>query len=654
MGGARDLADEMSNRNTSAIGASKGLQLDPLRRAIAGCTRAIARKRDLEVVYEPARPSGASSSAVLPMLPKRLNRRDCAVLRGCADSIALRLAYHDPRIGRLLRPLHGESAAIFDALEQARVEIIGARRMAGTAENLFAMLADRYIKPEYAGISVLAEAPIEDALALLVRQRLIGYPMNELSLRLVELWRPFIEGAAGPLLMQLGRCVDDQAAFGRLALDIIAALRDREPRQTPLVIEGPQPDVEAEGEQEPGPIEGGDRSLGHAAGTKSAEEEAIGEEPIYGEAEKAKAPGYDSLANQIDSADLDVSEPSRRADRDSGAAPDDYRIYTSRFDETLRAEEFVSQSELATLRREIDAALGTMDSLVRRLAHRLQRSLLAQQRRVWEHDLEIGTLDTSRLTRVIADPAAVLLYKEERDAPSRDTVLTLLLDNSGSMRGRPSMVAAVCADILACTLERCGVKVELLGFTTRTWRGGRSRQAWLAAGSPSNPGRLNDILHVIYKSADVPWRRTRNNLGLLMLHGFHKENIDGEALAWAHRRLLKRPERRKILIMVSDGAPVDESTLSVATGSGNYLERHLRKTVDEIDRLALVELFAIGIGYDVHRFYSRALKIDDVDELGPALMRQLCVMLDPAHSAAAGPAARRRSIPLPSRLKELA
>ena len=304
----------------------------------------------------------------------------------------------------------------------------------------------------------------------------------------------------------------------------------------------------------------------------------------------------------------------------------DYKAYTTKFDEVVDADELCDPEELQRLRDYLDKQLQNLHSVVARLANRLQRRLMAQQNRSWEFDLEEGVLDTARLPRIIIDPQQPLSFKQEKDMAFRDTVVTLLLDNSGSMRGRPITVAATCADILARTLERCGVKVEILGFTTRAWKGGQSREAWLQAGKPANPGRLNDLRHLIYKSADAPWRRARKNLGLMMREGLLKENIDGEALDWAHQRLLGRPEQRKILMMISDGAPVDDSTLSV--NPGNYLERHLRYVIEEIETRSPVELIAIGIGHDVTRYYKRAVTIVDAEELGGAMTEKLAELFD--------------------------
>jgi cobaltochelatase CobT len=616
----------MSMRNRNAASADNDDLLDPLRRAIARCTRAVAGKKNLEIVFDVERPTADANLVVLPPLPQRLSRWDYSVLRGASDAAALQLAYHDPKIHRRLRPAQVGAARIFDTLEQVRVEAIGARHMDGIAENIFILLEERYRKPHYTGSSP-QQVPIEDALGILARQYLMGGLFTVLNPPVLMLWRPHIGDNVDALMKCLGPAVEDQAAFAAVALKLVVELR-QETTPVDTIAEPVADEPEAQGEREPGPIEGGDRSLGPAEGHKSAKDEAIGDEPIYGAAEKAAAPGNDVLAEQFATDQQDYSEPSRRVVRGTELDPDQYRVFTREFDETARADAIVDATQLTLLRRSIDGELAHLESIVGRLANRLQRSLEAQQRRFWEYDLEEDILDPARLTRIITDPMSSLLYKREADGSFRDTVVTLLLDNSGSMRGRPSMIVAICADILARCLERCGIRSEILGFTTRTWRGGRAREKWTAAGSPGNPGRLNELLHVIYKSADAPWRKSKHNLGLMMRRGFHKENVDGEALAWAHQRLIRRPEQRRILMMISDGAPVDDSTLAVARGTGNYLERHLRQTIDDIARLGEVELFAIGIGYDVTKLYPHAIMIKDIDDLGPALIGQLGRLLN--------------------------
>jgi cobaltochelatase CobT len=646
----------MSMRNKSAASAADNDDLlDPLRRAVARCTRAVARRKNLEIIFDAERPIADANRVVLPPLPRRLSRRDYSVLRGASDAAALQLAYHDPKIHRALRPVEVGAARIFDALEQVRVEAIGARQMDGIAENIFILLQERYRKPHYIGSSP-QQVPIEDALGILARQYLIGGPFFALNPPVLMLWRPHIGDNVDALMLRLAPALEEQAAFAAVALKLVAELR-QETAPADAVAEPVADEPEARGEQQPGPIEGGDRSLGPAEGHKSAKDEAIGDEPIYGTAEKAAVPGNDALAEQLATDQADYSEPSRRVMRGTELDPDQYRVFTREFDETARADAIVDATQLTLLRRSIDGELARLESTVGRLANRLQRSLEAQQRRFWEYDLEDDILDPARLTRIITDPMSSLLYKKEADGSFRDTVVTLLLDNSGSMRGRPSMIVAICADILTRCLERCGIRSEILGFTTRTWRGGRAREKWIAAGSPGNPGRLNELLHVIYKPADAPWRKSKHSLGLMMRQGFHKENIDGEALAWAHQRLLRRPERRRILMMVSDGAPVDDSTLAVARGTGNYLERHLRHTIDDIVRLGEVELFAIGIGYDVTRLYPQAIMVKDIDDLGPALIGQLGRLLNQSRHpgfrdrrSSSSPRTAREALPKPRKI----
>jgi cobaltochelatase CobT len=596
---------------------------EPFKRAIAGAMRAMAKTPNLDVTFVPDRPSlvGAEDGAKarLPEPPRKLAARDAAIVRGHADSIALRLACHDDAMHRRLSPSTTQARAAFDALEQARVESIGARRMAGVAANISAMLDDRYQRGHYAEIASKDEAPLEDALALIARQRLTGLAPPPHAARLVEFWRQWIEERASSDLDKLAGAIENQRGFAQLVQRLLAHLdiardeaqSDEETDETS--DEAPQNPEESEGEDKD------DKDAGSAADveTAMAAEDAAQE----GESESSEAP-YGETGDESDLSDLDEPSDARRpslpSHERSGA---DYKAYTTKFDEIVRAEELCDLEELDRLRAYLDKQLQHLSSVVGRLANRLQRRLMAQQSRSWEFDLEEGMLDPARLPRVITDPQQPLSFKREKDTDFRDTVVTLLLDNSGSMRGRPITVAATCADILARTLERCGVKVEILGFTTKAWKGGQSREAWINEGKKPNPGRLNDVRHIIYKAADAPWRRARRNLGLMMREGLLKENIDGEALDWAHRRLLARSEQRRILMMISDGAPVDDSTLSV--NPGNYLERHLRQVIHDIETKSPVELIAIGIGHDVTRYYRRAVTIVDAEELGGAMTEKL-------------------------------
>ena len=598
---------------------AKDAPTEPFKRAVGVCLRAIAGEGDIEVAFAAERPGLAGGKARLPEPPRRLNEGEAAIVRGHANSIALRLACHDPAVHRKLVPGGQQARAVFEAVEQARVEAIGSRRMGGVAKNLTAMLDDRFHRGKYDEITDRADAPIEDAVAMIVRERLTGQTPPATARKLVELWRPLIEERAGRNLDRLERVLNDQRRFGDVVHDLLDSLDMGEDRSS---------ESEEEGE------DGEEENLNDESGRDGeASDSADSERMSLEEAEASAEELPDSASEAIDAPAADMADDAEMGDSETAAEPwrprhnrneprgPDYRPFTTKFDEIVGAENLCDPEELERLRGYLDKQLSHLQGVVARLANRLQRLLLAQQNRAWEFDLEEGLLDPARLARVIVDPLHPLSFKREKDTDFRDTVVTLLLDNSGSMRGRPITVAATCADILARTLERCGVKVEILGFTTRAWKGGQSREAWLAQGKPANPGRLNDLRHIIYKAADAPWRRARKNLGLMMREGLLKENIDGEALDWAHKRLLARAETRKILMMISDGAPVDDSTLSV--NPGNYLERHLRWVIEDIETRSPVELIAIGIGHDVTRYYRRAVTIVDAEELGGVMTEKL-------------------------------
>jgi cobaltochelatase CobT len=590
---------------------------------VTGCLRAIAGKPALEVTFAADRPSLSGLKVRLPEPPRKLTRHDVAITRGIADSLALRLACHDPAVHRANAPRGKSARAVFDAVEQARVEALGARRMSGVAGNLTAMLEDRYHRGNYHEVTDRADAPLEDAVALMVRERLTGATPPASSRKIVDLWREWIEDRAGKDLARLTGSIENQGRFANTVRDLLVSLRMDDSQGADA---GEEPE---EGDRESGDdaAEGASESAEGAEPATAEEIEASAEEGEAGEAEAADATA-EQWADDDELADAREAGEARRADAPFSNFPPavDYRVFSARFDEVVKAEELCDIAELDRLRSYLDKQLAHLQSAVGRLANRLQRRLMAQQSRAWDFDLEEGLIDAARLSRVVVDPLHPLSFKAERDTEFRDTVVTLLLDNSGSMRGRPITVAANCADILARTLERCGVKVEILGFTTRAWKGGQSREAWLQAGKPANPGRLNDLRHIVYKAADAPWRRARRNLGLMMREGLLKENIDGEALLWAHSRLVGRPEQRKILMMISDGAPVDDSTLSV--NPGNYLERHLRYVIEEIETRSPVELIAIGIGHDVTRYYRRAVTIVDAEELAGAMTEKLAELFD--------------------------
>jgi cobaltochelatase CobT len=628
----------ISNRKP---GEKKESPAEPLKRSIAGCMRAVARRPDLEIAFASDRPALMGDKARLPEPPRRLSPEDVAILRGHADSMALRLACHDAAVHRRLAPDGHAARAVYDAVEQARVEAIGSRRMAGVASNLTAMLEDRYHRGgKYEDITDRADAPIEDAVALMVRERLTGQKPPPAAVKVVELWRDFIEARAGDDLDRLLKNIEHQRDFARSVRELLSSLDMADEAALDPEDDESQEESESEQEQQQGEGEAEQEAQGDRAEIEVSEDSS--EDLEEGASEAADAPSGE-LPDEADEADSeDASEawrpPSSRANEPRGP---DYKAFTNRFDEVIQAEDLCDAEELARLRAYLDKQLAHLQGVVGRLANRLQRRLLAQQNRAWEFDLEEGMLDPARLPRIVTDPFQPLSFKHEKDTDFRDTVVTLLLDNSGSMRGRPITVAATCADILARTLERCGVKVEILGFTTRAWKGGQAREQWLQSGKPASPGRLNDLRHIIYKSADAPWRRARKNLGLMMREGLLKENIDGEALDWAHKRLLGRPEQRRILMVISDGAPVDDSTLSV--NPGNYLERHLRYVIEDIETRSPVELIAIGIGHDVTRYYRRAVTIVDAEELGGVMTEKLAELFE-EKGAEPRRAPRRRAV----------
>lgn len=629
----------ISNRKP---GEKKEAPAEPLKRSIAGTMKAIARKPDLEVAFASDRPVlMGQEKARLPEPPRRLTLQDVAILRGNADAMALRLACHDTTLHRRLAPEGQAARAVFDAVEQARVESIGSRRMTGISSNISAMLEDRYHRGgKYEEITDRADAPLEDALALMVRERLTGEKPPASAAKIVDLWRGFIEDRAGRDLDGLLKNIESQRSFARSIRDLLSSLDMADDAAMDSEDEENEDENESEQQEQQGEGESEQESQGDRAEMEVSEDSS--DEMEDGASEEADGPSGE-LPEESEEADSeDSGESWRPPSRSNEARGPDYKAYSQKFDEMIHAEDLCDADELTRLRAYLDKQLAHLQGVVGRLANRLQRRLMAQQNRSWEFDLEEGTLDPARLPRIVMDPFQPLSFKQEQDTNFRDTVVTLLLDNSGSMRGRPITVAATCADILARTLERCGVKVEILGFTTRAWKGGQARETWLQNGKPANPGRLNDLRHIIYKSADAPWRRARKNLGLMMREGLLKENIDGEALDWAHKRLLGRPEQRRILMVISDGAPVDDSTLSV--NPGNYLERHLRYIIEEIETRSPVELIAIGIGHDVTRYYRRAVTIVDAEELGGVMTEKLAELFEENAGPPARGTPRRRAV----------
>lgn len=599
-------------------------RIDLFRRALAGASRAIAKDPDVDVVFATEAAPASGKTARVPSPGPALEPRLVSEARGAADSLALKLRYHDSALHNRIAPADADARAVFDALEMARFEALGARAMGGVRDNLNRLAEARVRGDAIVRARNAEEVPLATAVGLLARERLTGEAPPQAALAGLKLITPWIEDKAGVELDGLAMTLDDQSAFAKLSRRLLEDLEL----------------ATAEDLAEEQPEEGGDEAEGEDGGGEDATEQGDESTPAGGDVEMRGEEPEEGEANERGADEMEMGEEESAAGEDVtdslfastgrrnwDLAPEtDYRVYTTRFDEIVEADELCDDEELGRLRAYLDQQMGGLQNVVTRLANRLQRRLLAQQARSWDFDQEEGLLDAARLARVVVSPRHSLSYKIERDTEFKDTVVSLLIDNSGSMRGRPIAIAAICADILARTLERCGVQTEILGFTTRGWKGGQSREAWLADGRPQSPGRLNDLRHIVYKRADEPYRRARRHLGLMMREGLLKENIDGEALLWAHNRLIARPEERRILMVISDGAPVDDSTASA--NGGSYLERHLRQVIEWIEKRSTVELIAIGIGHDVTRYYERAVTIMDADQLAGAMVEQLAMLFE--------------------------
>jgi cobaltochelatase CobT len=601
--------------------------VEAFRLVLGGTARAMAHEPELELSFTAEAPNTNGKQIRVPMPSRNLPPQAVAEARGFADSFALKLRYHDQALHDRAAPAEPVARAVHDAVEQARVEAIGSRAMAGVRANLNQALEVRLRSDPLVRARAREEVPLGTAIGLMVRERLTGQAPPALAEAGLSLVRDWIEEKAGKDLDALELAFDDQATFarliGRLLEDLELTDGEQSPEQDPETGEDDQGDDEDQGQDEQDQSE-------DAEGSGDSDQETRAEQSEGGEDSGEQRQLDDSPADAEGELGEDGEEgmmPVRPNRPLSDLPPSfDYHAFTTQYDEEIAATELCDEEELTRLRAYLDQQLVHLQGAVTKLANRLQRRLMAQQNRSWDFDQEEGLLDAARLARVVVNPTHSLSYKIERDIDFRDTVVTLLIDNSGSMRGRPISIAAICGDILARTLERCAVKTEILGFTTRAWKGGQSREAWLAAGRPPAPGRLNDLRHILYKKADEPWRRARKALGLMMREGLLKENIDGEALLWAHNRLIGRPEERKILMVISDGAPVDDSTLSVNNGS--YLERHLRQVIGWIENRSPVELIAIGIGHDVTRYYQKAVTIMDVEQLGGTMVEQLAALFD--------------------------
>ena len=607
---------------------------DTLRRATEATLRALAEQPELTVEFNGDSAALAGTAARLPKLPKHWSYQNAMAMRGSADGLALRIKYHDQHVHQRHAPQEPSARIAFERLEQARYEALGSRRMLGVADNLSAALDKQY---RSLGLNqAQGQNPIQlpEVLHLLAREALTGSLPPSAATEMVDLWRDELQTKLGSTLNELCACVNDQDAFAQLSRHLLSELGYISEPQTQDQDSHQDDDDLQQDINDPGDSDTGEDEHNQTASEESAQGES-GEEAELDEQSASDQEDTDMGASSADRREGDWEYP---FDGRNSGPRSNYRPFTTRFDEIIPAEELCDAEELVRLRQQLDQHEQHLQGVISKLANRLQRRLLAQQSREWQFDLDEGLLDAARLTRVITNPQHSLSYKIEKDTNFRDTVVTLLIDNSGSMRGRPIIMAAISTDILARTLERCGVKVEILGFTTRAWKGGQSREQWLAQSKPANPGRLNDLRHIIYKAADAPWRRSRNHLGVMLSEGILKENIDGEALLWAHHRLLGRPEQRQILMVISDGAPVDDSSLSA--NPSHYLDEHLRHVIDMIENRSTVELLAIGIGHDVARYYRRAVTLMDVDQLGGAIVEELADLFE-SESAEASRAKQR-------------
>ncbi|MEM6408515.1 MAG: cobaltochelatase subunit CobT [Pseudomonadota bacterium] len=601
---------------------------DPFKKALAEATKTLANDSDLGVSFSVDPPGMTNDQVRLPQVTRRMTKDEVLLARGTADAYALRRRFHNATTANKYLPQGNMARDLYDAMETARCEAMGARTMPGTAGNIDAKIGSEADRKGYGQITENAQAPLSVAAGYLIRHLATGRDLPPSAANVMNLWKDFIEGAAGGTLEDLQDVLSDQTQFAKFARQIIDDLGYGDQL-------GDDPDDIDEDQQD----EASDEQEEAEQDDQSNADKEDNSEDAEASPEQSQEEQQDASQATVQLDDMADAEMGDEAELPEGEAPmeppppaphseadENYIVYSTEFDEEIKAEDLADPAELERLRAYLDQQLEPLKGAVSRLANKLQRRLQAQQNRSWEFDLEEGILDAGRLARVVANPTTPLSFKQEKDMEFRDTCVTLLLDNSGSMRGRPISIAAICADVLARTLERCQVKTEILGFTTRAWKGGQNRETWLNDGRPQQPGRLNDLRHIIYKGADAPWRRTRPNLGLMMKEGLLKENIDGEALEWAHRRMLGRPESRKVLMVISDGAPVDDSTLSV--NPANYLEKHLRDVIAMVEKRRAVELIAIGIGHDVTRYYDRAVTITDVEQLAGAMTEQLAALFD--------------------------
>ena len=592
---------------------------EPVKKALSETTRAISKKNDLTINFENEATKINQNTIQLSRISNDNSGNDIIFARGEADSKALYIRYHDESIDQKYAPKGDIALNLFNEMEKARCEAIGGSIYPGAAKNIENKI-EKESKKFFEKSEPNQKFPLQDSLRLLIKKKTLHYKLSKNSQKGLDMWEDFILNESKSNFSKILSSIDNQEEFAKLSRNIIKDLGYGD-----QLGEEPEYDDNADN----------DNQNDESNESENSDENDNDEQQLPDEVEElvSDSSTTDDLSveeeiNEVEPQEDTNEEQNNRKKTNSffSEADPNYKVFNNIYDEEILAENLAAEEELAKLRIYLEQQLDQVKGAVSRLANKLQRRLQAQQNRTWKFDLEEGFLDASRLARIITNPTTPLTYKQESEIEFKDTIVTLLIDNSGSMRGRPISIAAICAEIIASTLERCQVKCEILGFTTKAWKGGKSREDWLSKDRPNNPGRLNDLRHVIYKQADVPLRRARLNLGLMMKEGLLKENIDGEALEWANKRLLKRSETRKILMVISDGAPVDDSTLSV--NPSNYLENHLKSVISMVEKRGLIELIAIGIGHDVTRYYRNAITITDIEQLAGAMTEQLARLFD--------------------------
>lgn len=593
--------------------------LDTFKRALSSTVKAIAEDKEIEVIFG-NNSTSSDEKIILPEINNVFDLDNIASIRGAADNEALIYKYRNNDTYSEFLPNKEKNKKIYESLENTRIQILGSKYMRGVKSNLLSLYEKNCNEKNYSNVTSQSDLEIEHALEIYLKKKIDTNIVPKSASHALSYWSKWLDSKVGTSIDDLLENVDNQEKFAKLANKLISDLKLYDTNENKDESEDDNKGQQTEELDNPDIDETESQSSMSDDDMENTEEEV--------QSEESELP-VDENNEEMQDLEDDGSEnvkPQYKESKSVETILSEYMVYSNKYDEIITAQDLCEDEELNRLRKYLDQQLKSFQTIISRLANRLQRKLLAKQNRSWEFNIEEGLLDTSRLTRVITDPFYSLSFKKEKDTDFKDTVVSLLIDNSGSMRGRPITVAAMSADILARTLEKCGVKVEILGFTTKAWKGGKSRESWMQNNKPPSPGRLNDLRHIIYKAADEPWRRSKKNLGLMMREGLLKENIDGEALLWAHKRLQNRYEARKILMVISDGAPVDDSTLSV--NSGNYLEKHLRGAINWIENKSDVQLLAVGIGHDVTRYYKKAVTIVDAEQLADVMTEQLVDLFD--------------------------